>query len=107
MASFYIDSGYYNIAGVASFFGIPRGKGFCRNMNNHAEDIDLRLVGFCKDIIKNRLREEIDAVIKDKSTDKYALEEIKEYLDRFNNSDDDVPPEIVILSLAVSYAMGW
>ena len=108
MASFYIGSGCEDVASVVSFLGLPGGKSLSRSMSTKAEEINEQLLSVCKTVVAEGLKQEIAATIHEILKDKYTYNEITQYIHDFNEGNfKDLPEEIVILGLAVSYDMGW
>ena len=56
---------------TASFFGLPRENNLYWTIGNHSKIVNMRLVGICKEIIANDLKEEITATIYEELKDKY------------------------------------
>jgi hypothetical protein len=66
------------------------------------------LLSVCKTVVAEGLKQEITATINEILKDKYTYNEITQYIHDFNEGNfKNLPEEILILGLAVSYDMGW
>ena len=63
LSAFYLGTGGYDIGGMASFFGIPGGRGFERTFHTYSSTIHRVILDECNKILDEAMNEEIIATI--------------------------------------------
>jgi len=87
LASFYLDTGGYDIGALTFFLGIPGGRSWERTFHRHSELIHDTVMYVADDIIKKVYDEEIAAKIrKELKDDEYTEVEINEFVTAFKKN---------------------
>jgi len=108
LSAFYLGTGGYDIGGMASFFGIPGGRGFERTFHTHSSTIHRVILDECTKILDEAMNEEIVATIHNKLKGSYSDADIKKYSNDFiQRKFDNLPDELKSVGIEVSYDMGW
>ena len=109
MSAFYIGTGGFDIGVLVGMFGLPGGTYRERTHSRHTPFLNEIIINLAEKMMKESLRREIDATIRDKLEEKgYTDEAVTSAILAWHEKrNDEIPPEISILGIAISFDMGW
>jgi len=109
MSAFYIGTGGFDVGELVGMFELPGGKIWERTHSRHTPFLNDIIISLAEKMMKESLRREIDLTIRDKLEEKGYTEEAvaSAILAWHEKRYTKIPPEILILGIAISFDMGW